>query len=85
MDIQTLDALDQKIARLLTKLTELQDENRKITGELNTLRQEHVQSVKDLEETRRRCTALEDNQRDPQKEELIRTRISALLEKLEAA
>jgi chromosome segregation ATPase len=85
MDIQTLDALDQKIARLLTKLTELQDENRKITGELTTLRQQQAQTVKDLEESRRKCETLEENQRDPQKEELIRTRISALLEKLEAA
>lgn len=85
MDIQTLDALDQKIARLLTKLSELQDENKKITGELNTLRQQHELSIKDLDDTRRRCEALKDNQRDPQKEELIRTRISALLEKLEAA
>ncbi len=85
MDIQTLDALDQKIARLLTKLSQLQDENKKISGELNTLRQQHEQSAKELDEMRRRCEALQDNQRDPQKEELIRTRISALLEKLETA
>ncbi|MCB1061053.1 MAG: cell division protein ZapB [Calditrichaeota bacterium] len=85
MDIQTLDALDQKIARLLSKLTELQEENHKMSGELNTLRQQQAQATKDLEESRRRCETLEENQRDPQKEELIRTRISALLEKLEAA
>lgn len=85
MDIQTLDALDQKIARLLGKLTELQEENRRVAGELSTLRADQVQAQKDLEEARKRCEALEENQRDPQKEELIRTRISALLEKLEAA
>lgn len=85
MDIQTLDALDQKIARLLTKLTELQTENRKITGELNTLRQQHDVAVKELDDTKRKCEKLSENQRDPQTEEIIRTRISALLEKLEAA
>jgi len=85
MDIQTLDALDQKIARLLTKLTELQTENRKISGELNTLRQQHDVTVKELDDAKRKCETLSENQRDVQTEELIRTRISALLEKLEAA
>ncbi|MBK6910148.1 MAG: cell division protein ZapB [bacterium] len=85
MDIQTLDALDQKIARLLDKMAELQDENRRVSGELATLRSEFTQSQKDLDESRRKCDSLLENQRDPQKEELIRTRISALLEKLEAA
>ncbi len=85
MDIQTLDALDQKIARLLKKLSELQEQNRSISGELNTLRQQHEKSTKELEEYRNQCETLRENQRDPQKEELIRTRISALLEKLEAA
>ena len=45
MDIQTLDALDQKIARLLSKLTELQEENHKMSGELNTLRQQQAQAT----------------------------------------
>ena len=85
MDIQTLDALDQKIARLLTKLTELQDENKKISSELNTLRQQHDVTVKELDDSKRKCDKLSENQRDVQTEELIRTRISALLEKLEVA
>lgn len=85
MDIQTLDALDQKIARLLTKLTELQAENKKISSELNTLRQQHDVTVKELDDTKRKCDKLSENQRDVQTEELIRTRISALLEKLETA
>jgi len=85
MDIQTLDALDQKIARLLTKLTELQDDNKKISSELTTLRQQHDVTVKELDDTKRKCDKLSENQRDVQTEELIRTRISALLEKLETA
>ena len=85
MDIQTLDALDQKIARLLTKLTELQTENKKMSSELNTLRQQHDVTVKELDDTKRKCDKLSENQRDVQTEELIRTRISALLEKLETA
>ncbi len=85
MDIQTLDALDQKIARLLTKLTELQDENKKISSELSTLRQQHDATVKELDDSKRKCDKLSENQRDVQTEELIRTRISALLEKLEVA
>lgn len=85
MDIKTLDALDQKIARLLTKLSELQDENRKLNGEITTLRQQHETTAKELDETKRKCEKLLENQRDPQTEELIRSRISALLEKLEAA
>ncbi len=85
MDIQTLDALDQKIARLLTKLTELQTENKKISSELNTLRQQHDVTAKELDDTKRKCDKLSENQRDVQTEELIRTRISALLEKLETA
>ncbi|MBL0060214.1 MAG: cell division protein ZapB [bacterium] len=85
MDIQTLDALDQKIARLLTKLTELQAENKKMSSELNTLRQQHDVTVKELDDTKRKCDKLSENQRDVQTEELIRTRISALLEKLETA
>ncbi len=85
MDIQTLDALDQKIARLLTKLTELQDDNKKISSELTTLRQQHDVTVKELDDTKRKCDKLSENQRDAQTEELIRTRISALLEKLETA
>lgn len=85
MDIQTLDALDRKISLLLTKLTELQTENRKMSSDLATLRQEHDLSVKELDESRRQCESLLENQRDPQTEELVRTRITALLEKLETA
>jgi len=85
MDIQTLDALDQKIGKLLGKLAELQDENRRVTGELNTLRADFAQSQKDLEDAKKRCDSLLENQRDLSKEEQIKTRISALLEKLEAA
>ena len=85
MAIQAHDAIEQEIARLLDKMAELQDENRRVSGELATLRSEFTQSQKDLDESRRKCDSLLENQRDPQKEELIRTRISALLEKLEAA
>jgi chromosome segregation ATPase len=85
MDIQTFDALDQKISRLLSKLTELQDQNHTLETEVAKLRQVQTAATTELESLRKKCAALEENQRDPQREELIRTRIASLLEKLEAA
>ncbi|MBK6766815.1 MAG: cell division protein ZapB [bacterium] len=85
MDIQTFDALDQKISRLLSKLTELQTQNQSLESEVAKLRSQHAVSTTELETLRRKCAALEENQRDPQREELIRSRIAALLDKLEVA
>ncbi|MCB9357071.1 MAG: cell division protein ZapB [Calditrichaeota bacterium] len=85
MDIQTFDALDQKVTRLLNKMSELQTRNRELETELSELRSDQTVSEQELKDLRQKCASLEENQRDPQREELIRTRISALLEKLETA
>lgn len=85
MDIQTFDALDQKVTRLLTKLNDLQSQNRELEGMVETLRTQQSAAAQELDLLRRKCASLEENQRDPHREELIRSRIAALLDKLEAA
>jgi chromosome segregation ATPase len=85
MDIRSLDALDEKIGRLLQKLETMQDDRARLEREVNELSDRYTNAMKELDTARKRTADLEENQRDPGQEELIRSKIAALLSKLEAA
>ncbi|MCC6476778.1 hypothetical protein IT157_06940 [bacterium] len=85
MDIRSLDALDEKIGRLLRKLESMQEDRARLEREIGELAERHADAMKELDSARKRAAELEENQRDPGQEELIRSKIAALLSKLEAA
>lgn len=85
MDIRSLDALDEKIGRLLQKLETMQDDRARLEREVTELSDRYANAMKELDTARKRAAELEENQRDVGQEELIRSKIAALLSKLEAA
>ena len=63
----------------------LQSERNELQKQISAWESRCEETARQLELVTRERDALKRNQRDPQQEELIRTKITALLAKLEAA
>jgi FtsZ-binding cell division protein ZapB len=85
MDIKAFEALETKINRVLDRVRVLQDEKQQLQRKISELESRHFETVRELETARHERDSLVQNQRNPEHEEMIRTKITALLEKLEAA
>ena len=85
IDTQPIDALETKIAQVLERLVTLQSERNELQKQISAWESRCEETARQLELVTRERDALKRNQRDPQQEELIRTKITALLAKLEAA
>jgi len=85
IDTQPIDALETKIAQVLERLVTLQSERNELQKQISAWESRCEETARQLELVTRERDALKRNQRDPQQEELIRTKITALLAKLWAA
>ncbi|MBI5059026.1 hypothetical protein HZB60_04495 [candidate division KSB1 bacterium] len=85
MDAKPFETLEAKINLVLERLKASQTEKGALQEEVSLWKSRYEEAVKQLEELTRERDSLQKNQRDPATEELIRTKISALLAKLEAA
>ena len=85
IDTKPLETLEMKIAQVLERVQSLQTERGELQRQLATLRAQCDEATRQLDEVARERDALRRNQRDPEQEELIRSKITALLAKLEAA
>jgi FtsZ-binding cell division protein ZapB len=85
IDTQPFEALEAKIAQVLERLTTLQAERNELQKQVTAWQSRSEETARQLDEISREREALKRNQRNPEQEELIRTKITALLAKLEAA
>ena len=85
VESMSFEVLESKINLVLERLKTLQAEKAELQREADTWRQRYEEAAGQLEELTRERDSLAQNQRDPEQEELIRAKISALLSKLEAA
>ncbi len=85
MDSLPFEALETKINLVLDRLKTLQTEKNELQKQVEIWQSRCQEAEERLDELTRERDALAQNQRNPEQEELIRTRITALLAKLEAA
>jgi FtsZ-binding cell division protein ZapB len=85
VDSQTFEALESKIGEVLDRMKTVQAEKLELQSQLETLRTQYDDAARRVDELTRECDMLKQNQRNLGQEELIRSKISALLAKLETA
>lgn len=85
VNAEPFDALETKINEVLERLTSLQAEKVELQRQVEQLRTRHEEAARQVEELTRERDALKRNQRDTTQEALIRSKIAALLAKLESA
>ncbi len=84
-DTQPIEALEAKIAQVLERLNSLQAERNELQKQVTAWQTRCEETSRQLDEISRERDALKRNQRNVEQEELIRSKITALLAKLEAA
>lgn len=85
MDSKPFEALEAKVNLVLDKLRSAQVERGELEQLVSDWRTKYEQAIEQLAETARERDKLLENQRDSEQEELIKSKISSLLAKLEAA
>jgi chorismate mutase len=85
IDLTSIDVLESKIAQVLERLSSMQAERSDLLRQVTEWKSRYEETGRQLEEVSRERDTLKRNQRDPEQEELVRTKITALLAKLEAA
>lgn len=85
MDARSFETLEAKINEVLERLGTLQAEKQELQRQVEVWRGRVEEAERKIEELTREKDALRLNQRDTEQEELIRSKIEALLSKLEAA
>ncbi|HEY3294463.1 MAG TPA: hypothetical protein VGL38_03405 [bacterium] len=85
VDSQTFEALENKISQIVDRLQTVQAEKLELQKQLDAVQSQYEDAARHVEELTRERDALARNQRNFEQEELIRTKISALLTKLETA
>jgi len=85
IDPQPFEALETKIGQVLDRLSVLQSERNELQKQASMWQSRYEETARQLDEISRERDSLKRNQRDSGQEELIRTKITALLAKLEAA
>ena len=85
MDSKSFEILEGKIIQVLDRLKTVQAEKLELQKQFEDLQARFEQAARQVEELTREREALKLNQRNVEQEELIRSKISALLAKLETA
>ena len=85
IDTKPFEALESKIAQVLERLGTVQAERNELQKQVASWQSRYEEAARQLDDMQRERETLKRNQRDPEQEELIRTKITALLAKLEAA
>jgi FtsZ-binding cell division protein ZapB len=85
VDTQSFDALEVKIMEVLDRLKVLQDEKAELQKQVQSLQERYDDAARQVAELSQEREVLKRNQRDTEAEELIRSKISTLLAKLESA
>jgi len=85
VDARSFETLEAKINEVLERLGTLQAEKQELQRQVEVWRGRVEEAERKIEELTREKDALRLNQRDTEQEELIRSKIEALLSKLEAA
>ena len=85
IDTQPIEALEAKIEEVLERMRTLQAERDELQKQVTAWQTRYEESERQLNEMARERESLKRTQRDPEQEELIRSKITALLAKLEAA
>ena len=84
MDLESFEILEQKIGKILQKVEILKEEKGELQERYNERQSRNAELTRELEEIREKRDTMKDNQRDKEQEALIRTKITALLEKIES-
>lgn len=84
-EFSSFDTLETKIAQVLERIKALQAEKLELEKQARACQSKYDDAVRQIDELTRERDELRLNQKDPQQDELIRSKISALLAKLETA
>ena len=84
MDLESFEILEKKIGKILQKVDSLKTEKGELQERYNDLQSRYTQVARELEETREQRDSMKANLRDPEQEALIRSKITALLDKIES-
>lgn len=85
VDPKSLELLELKISQVLARVQALQTEKQELQKQVANLQSRYEEAANRIEELIRECEELRRNQRDVKQDELIRSKITALLAKLEGA
>jgi FtsZ-binding cell division protein ZapB len=85
VDTKPFEVLEEKINQVLIRLETLQVEKKELEDQVLKLRTQYEEAAQKLDEVTRERDDLRDNQRDTEQEEIIRSKITALLAKLETS
>jgi len=81
----SFEALEAKINEVVDRLTVLNAEKTELAKHVELWRSRYEEAARQIDELKTERDMLRGNQRDTQQEELIRSKIAALLTKLETA
>jgi FtsZ-binding cell division protein ZapB len=85
VDPKFLETLELKISQVLERVQMLQSEKQELQKQVADLHSRSEEAAQRVAELTRECEALRRNQRDVKQDELIRSKITALLAKLDGA
>jgi FtsZ-binding cell division protein ZapB len=85
VDSRSFEVLEHKIIEVLDRLKTVQEEKADLQRQFDALKAQYDESAQQVEDLTREREVLQRNQRNVEQEELIRSKISALLAKLETA
>ena len=85
MDPKSLETLELKISQVLERVKMLQSEKQELQKQVAGLQSRYDEAAQQVEQLTRECEVLKRNQRDVKQDELIRSKITALLAKLDSA
>jgi FtsZ-binding cell division protein ZapB len=84
MDLESFEILEKKIGKILQKVETLKSEKGELQERYNDLQSRYTELSRELAEAREERDSMKANQRDPEQEALIRSKITALLDKIES-
>jgi len=85
VDPKSLETLELKISQVLERVKTLQSEKQELQKQVADLHSRYEEAAQRVAELTRECEVLQRNQRDVTQDELIRSKITALLAKLDSA
>jgi FtsZ-binding cell division protein ZapB len=85
VDPKSLETLELKISQVLERVQMLQSEKQELQKQVAGLQSRYDEAAQQVEQLTRECEVLKRNQRDVKQDELIRSKITALLAKLDSA
>jgi FtsZ-binding cell division protein ZapB len=85
VDPKSLETLELKISQVLERVQMLQSEKQELQRQVAGLQSRYDEAAQQVEQLTRECEVLKRNQRDVKQDELIRSKITALLAKLDSA